>query len=411
MRRVIIIGGGFGGLNAAKALKGADVEVLLLDRTNHHVFQPLLYQVATAALSVANIAGPIREILKRQKNATVLLAEVEKIDLEQQSIKITSGEVYNYDDLILAPGARHSYFGHDHWEAYAPGLKTIADALRIRDKILMAYEKAERADDPDEAQKEMRFVIIGGGPTGVELAGSLAEFAHHTLINNFRNILPKNTTITLLEGGPQLLPGFDPKLAKEAQNDLEQLGVDIYLNTFATQVEPNGVYAQERFFEASTILWAAGNQASPLLKHLDIPLDQQGRALVNPDLTIPGHPNVFIIGDAACCTGKKGAPLPAIAPVAIQQGKYVARLIKNPSKRRKAFFYFDKGMMAAIGRGEAVVMLRRLKFGGFFAWFVWCFVHIFYLISFRYKLLVMIQWIFLYLFSRRQGRVISKNYR
>ena len=411
MVKVIIIGGGFGGLNAAQALKRAQVDILLLDRTNHHVFQPLLYQVATAALSVGNIASPIREILRGQPNVEVIMANVERIDKVEQKVYTTNQEVFAYDFLIVAPGTRHSYFGNDHWEAFAPGLKTVADAERIREQILLAFEKAERCKDPQQAQQYLSFAIIGAGPTGVEMAGSIAEFAHRTLFKNFRHINPATSKIYLIEGANQVLPSYPPHLAQEAFDALMKLRVDVLLNRFVTNITAEGVYMGDEFLSTANVIWAAGNQASPILNSLDIPLDEQGRVIVNSDLTIPHYSNVFVIGDAAYCLDAKGQPLVGIAPVATQQGRYVAKIIKMhiPSDQRKPFVYFDKGIIATIGRGEAVAMIRKLQFSGFIAWFIWCFVHIFYLIDFRYRLLVMIQWIFLYLFGRRQERIITQK--
>ena len=410
MTQVLIIGGGFGGINAAKALKWAPVDILILDRTNHHVFQPLLYQVATAALSVGNIASPIREILRNQKNVTVLMENVEKIEVDKQQVIVSEGKIFSYDYLIVAPGARHSYFGHEEWEAYAPGLKTVADAVRIRERMLTAFEKAERCDDPEEAAKYMRFVVVGGGPTGVEMAGSLAEFAYRTLFKNFRRIDPKNAEIYLIEGTKQLLPYYPENLSEIAKKDLEKLGVTVELNTLVTDINSEGIYTGKRFIPTTEVIWAAGNQASPLLKTLGAPLDRQGRVIVSPDLTIPNHPNVFVIGDAAYCLNKQGEPLPGIAPVAIQAGRYVAKIIKDkiPPEKRAPFVYFDKGTIATIGRGKAVGMVRHFQFSGFIAWLVWCFIHIFYLVSFRYRLLVLTQWLFLYSLNRRQVRVITK---
>lgn len=410
MVKVVIIGAGFGGLNAAKALKGSQVEVLLIDRTNHHVFQPLLYQVATAALSVDNIASPIREILKNQSNATVIMAQIEKIDLKNNMVEAADSQRFGYDYLIVAPGARHAYFGHDRWEDYAPGLKTVLDAVRIREKILLAFEMAERCEDPEEAKHYLRFAIIGGGPTGVEMAGSIAEFAHRTLFKNFRHINPDDSKIYLIEGGDQILPSFAPSLAQKAHSDLQKLGVEVILNAYVTDVTSNGIYIGGTFVPTHTIIWAAGNQAPPLLQTLEVPLDRQGRVSVNPDLTIPGFSNVFVIGDAACCLDVQGKPLSGIAPVAIQQGRYVANLIKKaiPEGERKPFAYFDKGTIATIGRGEAVAMVGKWMFSGVLAWLVWSFIHILYLVSFRHRLLVMIQWIFLYLLGRRQGRVVIR---
>ncbi|WP_075883872.1 NAD(P)/FAD-dependent oxidoreductase [Candidatus Protochlamydia sp. W-9] len=410
MRKIIVVGGGFGGLNTVRSLKNAQVEILLIDRTNHHVFQPLLYQVATAALSVENITTPLREILKNQSNVRVLMAEIEKINLENQYIQAVDGQQFYYDDLILAPGARHTYFGHDNWEHFAPGLKTVADAFRIREKMLMAFEKAERCENREAVQSSLSFVIIGAGPTGVEMAGSMAEFAHRTLFKNFRSINPTNSKIYLIEEGQQILPSFPRELANRALEDLKQLGVEVLLNTFVTQVTNQGVYMNEKFLPAFTVVWAAGNEASPLVKNLGVPLDKQSRVKVQPDLTIPGFTNVFVIGDAAAVVSSKNEFLPGIAPVAIQQGHYVANLIKKnilPSNR-KPFLYWDKGMIATIGRGRAVAILGNFKFSGFLAWLIWCFIHILYLVSFGHRLLVMIQWIFLYLFNRRQARVIIR---
>lgn len=411
MVKVIIIGGGFGGINAAQALKNADVEILLLDRTNHHVFQPLLYQVATSALSVGNICSPIREILKGQSNTTVMMANVEKIETAQRRVVTYDGESFTYDYLIVAPGARHSYFGNEKWEAYAPGLKTVTDAVRIRERVLLAFEKAERCEDHAQALLHMQFVIIGAGPTGVEMAGSIAEFAHRTLAGNFRRIKPEESKIYLIEGTKQVLPSFPSDLAQKAQKDLENLGVEILLNTFVTNITSEGVYMGERFLPTTNVIWAAGNQASPLLKTLNVPLDRQGRVIVKPDLSIPDHPDVFVIGDAAYYLDDKGQPLAGIAPVAIQQARYVAKIIKNhvPFQERKPFAYFDKGTIATIGRGKAVAMVRKLHFSGFMAWLVWCFIHIVYLVSFRHRLLVMLQWMFWYVTGQRQVRVISKS--
>lgn len=411
MVKVIVIGGGFGGLNAIKTLNGTHLDVLLLDRTNHHVFQPLLYQVATAALSVSNIASPLREILRGQANVEVLMEEVNCIDKEEQKVYTKDGKSFFFNFLIVAPGARHSYFGHDQWESFAPGLKTVADGDRIREQILLAFEKAERCEDPLEAQKFLRFAIVGAGPTGVEMAGSIAEFAHRTLFKNFRHINPATSKIYLIEGANQVLPSFPPHLTEEAQKDLEKLGVDILLNTFVTNVTGEGIYMGDQFLPTPNVIWAAGNQASPLLETLHVPLDKQGRVIVNADLTIPQSPQIFVIGDAACCLDAQGQPLPGIAPVAIQQGRYVAKIIKKniPSNKRQPFAYFDKGTIATIGRGKAIAMIRKLQFSGLIAWLIWCFIHILYIVSFRNRLLIMMQWVFLYLLGRRQGRVITHS--
>lgn len=407
--KVIIIGGGFGGINAAQALKHADMDLLLIDKTNHHLFQPLLYQVATAALSISDIASPIREILKNQANATVLMAHVDKIDTDSNLVWTSSGESYPYDYLIVAPGSRHSYFGHDEWEEYAPGIKTALDAERIREQMLSAFEKAEACGNPSKAADYLNFAIIGAGPTGVEMAGSFAEFAHKTLFKNFRHIEPGKSRIYLIEGADQVLPSYSAKLGAQAKKDLEKLGVDVLLNTKVTEINQEGLHIQDHFIPAENIVWAAGNQASPLLKTLAIPLDPQGRAIVRLDLSIPGHPQVFVIGDAARYPDEKGKPLPGIAPVAIQQAIYVAKIIKKriSPEDRKPFVYFDKGMISTIGRGKAVGVFRKIQFSGFLAWMIWCFVHIFYLVSFRYRLLVFINWLFLYISNRRQGRIIT----
>ena len=309
MVRVIIIGGGFGGLNTAQALKRARLKVLLFDKVNHHLFQPLLYQVATAAFSLDNIATPIREILRRQTNAEVLMANIVRIDKGEQKVYAENGDSFFYDFLVVAPGARHSYFGHDHWEAFAPGLKTAADAIRIREQILLAFEKAEECKDPKKAQQYLRFAIIGAGPTGVEMAGSIAEFAHRTLFKDFRHINPATSKIFLIEGTNQVLPTFGSKLAEKAAQDLKKLGVDIMLNQIVTNVTPDGIYMGDQFLAVPNVIWAAGNQASPLLKTLDTPLDKQERAIVNPDLTLPGYPMIFVIGDAAHCDDAEGRPL------------------------------------------------------------------------------------------------------
>lgn len=408
--KVIIIGGGFGGLNAAKALKKANINLLLLDKSNHHLFQPLLYQVASAALSPGNIAIPIREVLAKQKNATVLLADIVKIDKDKKEVFASNGDTFPYDYLILAPGANHAYFGHPEWENYAPGLKTIYDAITIRERVLLSYERAERCDDPAEAEKFMRFVIVGGGPTGVEMAGAIAEIAHKSLVSNFRKIKPEQTKVYLIEGMDQVLPSYPKSLAEKAKKALEKLGVEVLLKTFVIDVTPDGVHLGDHFLEASTIIWAAGNEASPILKSLNVPLDRYGRVIVEPDLSIPEHPEIFVIGDAACLKDKEGNPLPGIAPVAIQEGKYVAKIINQnvPKNQRKPFYYFDKGTMATIGKAKAVAKIGKIKISGYFAWLAWCFIHILYLISFSNRALVMFQWFYLYITNQRRIRLITR---
>ena len=408
--KLIIVGGGFGGLNAATALKKSPVEILLLDRTNHHLFQPLLYQVATAAISSGDIAYPIREVLAKQKNTTVLLVDIGKIDKEKKLVIASNGDSYAYDYLILAPGASHSYFNHPEWEKFAPGLKTLNDALNIRERVLLSYERAERCDSISEAKRFIRFIVVGGGPTGVEMAGAIAEMAHKSLVGNFRRIKPEQSEIYLIEGTNQVLPTYPPDLGAKAKIDLEKLGVSVLINTKVTGVTPNGVWIGEQFLDCPNVIWAAGNEASPLLKSLDVPLDRAGRVIVNPDLTIPGHSEIFVIGDAANLKDEKGDVLPGIAPVAIQQGRYVAGLInkKIPAEKRKPFVYLDKGMMATIGRAKAVAVIGKYKFSGFLAWWAWCFIHIVYLISFANRLLVMIQWFYLYISNERRIRLITR---
>lgn len=406
--KVIIIGGGFAGLNAAQGLKRADAEVLLIDRANHHLFQPLLYQVATGALSSSNIAVPIRGVLAKQANASVLLADIVSIDKANKQVVVANGDTYSYDILILAPGATHAYFGHPEWEAFAPGLKTLGDAMQIREKVLLSYERAERCSTKEEAEKFMNFVIVGGGPTGVEMAGAIAEIAHQSLKRNFRNIDPTQTKIFLIEGLEQILPAFPKDLAEKARKSLESLGVEVLLKTFVTNVNEKGVYIGEQLIETPNIVWAAGNEASPILKSLEVPLDRCQRVIVQSDLTVPGHPEIFVIGDAACCYDKNNKPLPGVAPVAIQQGQYVAKLIRKKieTANRKPFKYFDKGMMATIGRGKAIAKVGKVKLSGFIAWLAWCFIHVLYLISFSNRFFVLLQWFWLYLLKERRNRLI-----
>lgn len=406
--KVIIVGGGFGGLNVAKALEKADLEILLIDRTNHHLFQPLLYQVATASLSPGNIATPIRQILSQQKNVSVIMGEVAAINKEQRLVLLADGSSFSYDYLVLAPGASHSYFGNDAWEAYAPGLKTILDATHIRENILLSFERAERSNDPLEVAKLLRFVIVGGGPTGVEMAGSIAQIAHKSLFENFRKIKPESSQIFLIEGASQLLPSFSKRLGNRAKRDLEKMGVTVLVNARVSQVVPNGVYVNNELIEAATLIWAAGNQASPILKTLHMPLDRSGRVIVDKDLSVPGYPEVFVIGDAAHLMSKKGDPLPGIAPVAIQEGRYVAKLITKQLARdkRRPFNYIDKGMLATIGKNRAVGMIWKVPVTGILAWFSWSLVHIAYLVSFRNRLVVMMQWFFLYLTGQHAVRLI-----
>lgn len=403
--RVVILGGGFGGLNAAKQLGNTQYDVWVIDRTNHHLFQPLLYQVASAALSPADIAVPIREILSPYRNITVLMEEVVSIDKANRKVLFKTGQSLAFDHLIVALGARHSYFGHNEWEPFAPGLKTLQDALTLRDRILLSFEQAERCDSIAEAQRYLNFVIIGGGPTGVELAGAIAEIAYDVLLRDFRRIDTSKARIYLIEGSPHILPVYPESLSLKAQKYLERFGVEVLTGKRVTQVTSEGVQVEETFIPARNVIWAAGNQASPILKSLDVPLDKQGRVLVGPDLSLPSYPDIFVIGDAASLNN-----LPGLAPVAVQQGRYVASLLKRyrNGKERPPFQYFDKGSMATIGKRRAVGVLGNLQFSGFLAWLAWCFVHILYLIGFRNRIAVLIQWLFSYFKGQRGARLLYR---
>lgn len=409
--KILIIGGGFGGVNAAQGLRKANVDVILIDKMNHHLFQPLLYQVATAALDSGNIAYPIRKIFRHQPNATVLMSDIVSIDKKKKQAIAANGDLFEYDYLILAVGATHSYFGHNEWEEYAPGLKTLADAIRIRERVLLGFERAETCDSLSEAAKNLRFVVIGGGPTGVEMAGAIAEISRKSLFNNFRRIRPEQSHIYLIEGLDQILPTYSRRLSDIARKNLEQLGVEVLTNSKVTNITQDGVYIGDRFIGTYNVIWAAGNQASVLLKTLDTPLDSQGRAIVGPDLSLPDNPEIFVIGDAACAMDKNGKPLPGIAPVAIQQAKYVAKILsKNiPPKDRRPFKYFDKGSMATVGKAKAIVSIGKIEFSGHFAWLAWCFLHILYLISFSNRIIVMIQWFIWYLTGQRNVRLITRS--
>jgi len=409
--KVVIIGGGFAGLNAAKSLSEGPAEVIVVDKTNHHLFQPLLYQVASAALSPADIAVPIREVLKSQKNTLVFLSEVSKIDKKGKILHLLHSEPISFDYLIVAVGARHSYFGNPQWEENAPGIKTLADALRIREKILLSFEIAERLNNPLEAEKYLNFVVVGGGPTGVEVAGAIAEIAYKTMQQDYKRINTSKTKIFLVEGASSVLPGFHPKLCAAAKRDLEKLGVHVVLNQMVTNVNEEGVQVGDHFLHAKNIIWAAGNEASSLLKTLDVPLDRQGRVLVEKDLSIPDYPNIFVIGDAACVLGKDGKPIPATAPGAIQEGRYVAKIIKSrlPKEKRPPFVYFDKGMMATIGRAKAVASVGPVAISGLLAWLSWGFIHILYLVGFKNRFLVTLEWLFFYITEKRAARLLSSD--
>ena len=415
--RVVIIGGGFGGLYAAQALRRAPVQVTLLDRRNFHLFQPLLYQVATGWLSAANIATPLRGVLKRQKNAQVLLGDVVDIDVAQCAVHLRDGERIPYDTLIVAAGARHHYFGHDEWEAYAPGLKTIEDALAIRRRMLLAFEAAEREPDPDTQQAWLTFVIVGGGPTGVELAGTLAELARDTLKHDFRHIDPASARIVLLEGMDRVLPPYQPALSAKAGQALEQLGVQVRTRTMVTEIFPDAVTVhsgeQLEAIPTRTVVWAAGVQASPLGQVVatatGATVDRAGRVMVQPDCSIPHHPNLFVIGDLAHYPTPTGAPLPGVAPVAMQQGRYVAKLIRTrlAGHTLPDFRYRDRGSMAIVGRAKAVADLGTIRMAGGVAWLAWLLVHLSYLSAFQNRVLVCIQWAGNYLTRNRGARLIT----
>lgn len=400
MLHVVILGGGFGGLYAARALEKADVRITVIDRRNHHVFQPLLYQVATAALNPADIARPIRRILRKQRNVRVILSEAKEIDTANKQVKTSDGDV-GYDVLIVSTGATHAYFGNDEWAANAPGLKTIEDALEMRRRILLAYEEAEKEPDLKLRSELMTFVIVGGGPTGVELAGALAEIARHALPRDFREIDPRQSRIVLIEGLDRLLPTFPPILSAKAESQLSKLGVEVLTDSKVTRIDDSGVEIGDRRIRAGTVLWAAGVAASPIAKSLAVPLDKAGRVLVKPDLTIPGDENVFVIGDLAALDS-----LPGIAPVAMQQARHVGQTIA--SGQREAFRYRDRGMLATVGRRAAVASFRRVKLSGFVAWVAWLLIHIYFLIGFRNRLIVMFEWAWAYFTYERGARLITR---
>ena len=409
--RVVIVGAGFGGLEAAKKLARKDVSLTVIDRTNYHLFQPLLYQVATAALSPADIAAPVRGILSKCGNVEVILAEVESVDVKNRKVK-TNDTVFDYDFLILATGARHSYFGHDEWEKLAPGLKSLEDAVELRRRILLAFEFAEKTTDEAARKAAMTFVIIGGGPTGVEMAGAIAEISRHTLAKDFRRIDPSQAQVILIEGCPRLLAAYSEDLSESARRQLTQLGVQVRTNARVTNITEAGVQMDGEFIPCRVKIWAAGNNASFVGKTLDTPADRVGRVIVNDDLTVPGHPEVQVIGDLANFSHQNGEPLPGISPVAMQQGRHAARnilrMIRGQQPQR--FRYFDKGTMATIGRHKAVADLKFFHLSGFLAWLAWLFVHIIFLVGFRNRLLVLVQWAWAYLTFDKGARLITRNF-
>jgi len=407
-KRVIIVGGGFGGLSAGKALADVrDLDVLVIDRRNHHLFQPLLYQVAMAGLSPAEISMPIRSIFRRKPHVQVKMADVLKVNAS--SLTTSAGE-FPFDYLILACGSEHSYFGHDEWEDFAPGLKTLEQATEIRRRVLTAFERAETL--PREEQKKfLTFVIVGGGPTGVELAGALGEITRFTLSEDFRHINPSVTRVILVEAGERVLAAFHPELSKRAQRDLEALGVQIWTGCRVSQVNAEGVQIGAEFVEARTVIWAAGVKPSPLNSQLESELDKSGRVIVSSDCSLPSRPNVFVIGDQAAFRTVNGSFLPGLAPVAIQQGRFAAEQIRRElnGSSRETFHYLDKGQMATIGRKRAVLEVGRLRMGGFFAWWAWLLIHIYYLIGFKNRFFVIWEWAFSYLTYRRGARLITRR--
>jgi len=416
MHRVVIIGGGFGGLRAAKALRRAPVDVTLLDRRNFHLFQPLLYQVATGGLSPGEIAAPLRSVLRRSKNTEVLLAEVTDLDTANRRVILRDGEA-GYDTLIVATGASHSYFGHDEWERLAPALKTLEDATEIRRRVLLAFEKAEREPDQDLRHAWLTFVVVGAGPTGVELAGALGEIANDTLRHDFRHIDPAQARILLVEGSDRVLPPYPPDLSAKAEQSLIRLGVRPITGAMVTGIDETGVTirrgSQTEHIPARTVIWAAGVQASPLGRMLaeraGAELDRVGRVIVEPDLTIAGHPEILVIGDLANFSHQTGNPLPGVAPVAMQEGRYAADLVRRrlEGKTVEPFHYWDKGSLATIGRAAAVADFGRIHIAGYFAWLTWLFVHLMYLVGFDNRLLVFIKWAYNYFTRNRGARLIT----
>lgn len=406
-RHIVIVGGGFAGLWAARALAKAPVRITLLDRGNHHLFQPLLYQVATAGLSAPNIAAPLRHILRRQKNVTVLLGEVANISPDENRVRLGDGRTLDYDQLLLASGATHAYFGHDEWAPHAPGLKTLDDALEIRHRILTAFERAEAEDDEATRAAWLTFAIVGGGPTGVELAGTLAEIARHTLHGEFRRADPRKARVLLLEAGARVLSSFPESLSAKARTQLETLGVEIRTGVPVAQIDSEGVQLGDVRIAARTVLWAAGVAASPLARDLGVPLDRAGRVIVMPDLSVPGHPDIFVAGDLASIQ-HEGKPVPGVAPAAKQMGRHVAQAIRARLQGGAAapFRYRDFGNLATIGRMAAVVDLHGFKFSGLLAWWFWLAAHVFFLIGFRNRMVVLIDWAQAYWSYQRSARII-----
>jgi NADH dehydrogenase len=414
VKHVVVVGGGFVGINAAKLLsQSKNLKLTVIDRCNHHLFQPLLYQVAAAGLSPAEIAVPIRSLLSDKENVRVVQDEIQNVDPDEKVVHGKNGE-YHYDYLIMAAGATHNYFGNEDWELNAPGLKTLAQATEIRRRIMTAFEKAEIEEDTEERKKLLTFVVVGGGPTGVELAGAIGEMTRFTLARDFRRIDPKLTRIILVEAGSRILSSFDESLSSMATRDLESLGVQVWTQSAVSKVTVDAVIVGSEKISSATVLWAAGVKGSSIGDAMKVELDSQGRIKVKRDLSLPGYKDVFVAGDQACFIGKNGEPLPSIAPVAMQQGRHIAKnIIKElDSKPRKNFFYLDKGQMATIGRKKAIVEVRGFRFGGFIAWIAWLFIHIFYLSGFKNRVIVLIQWGYSYFsFARGARLIIDRNWR
>ncbi|MEO8810704.1 MAG: NAD(P)/FAD-dependent oxidoreductase [Rhodanobacter sp.] len=408
--RVLILGGGFGGLTVARRLSTTSAQIVLVDRCNHHLFQPLLYQVATASLAAPSIAAPLRHILRAQRNLTVLLEEVTDVDLTARRVQCGAATL-EYDYLVIATGATHAYFGHDEWAPYAPALKTLDDALLIRRRVLLAFEQAEREADPARRQAWLNFVVVGGGSTGVELAGTLIELARHTLAGEFRRCDPRQATVHLVEAGSRLLAGFDPSLSDKARRQLEQLGVEVHAGVAVSAIDAGGVKLGERRLRARTVLWAAGVAASPVGRMLGAPLDKSGRVQVRDDLSVPAHPEVFVIGDLASVSMADGKPVPGVAPAAKQMGKHVGDILRarlrGGDEPSPSFHYHDDGSLATIGRMAAVAQFGKLKLSGLTAWIIWLLAHIYFLIGFRNRLAVMLDWAWAYCTHQRQARIVS----
>ncbi|WJR78920.1 NAD(P)/FAD-dependent oxidoreductase [Bradyrhizobium sp. NP1] len=408
---VVIVGAGFGGLETAFGLAGAPVKITVIDRRNHHLFQPLLYQVATASLATSEIAWPVRYLLRGRREVTTLFATVCGVDAAGKRVLFDDGDSLAYDTLVLATGARHAYFGHDEWEPFAPGLKTLEDATTLRRRILVAFERAERESDPERRAALLTFVIIGAGPTGVELAGTIAELAQHTLRPDFRNIDTQKARVVLIEAGPRVLAGFDDDLATYAQKSLEKIGVEVVLGKPVTECSADGVVYGGQKLEARTIIWAAGVRASPAAEWLDAPADRAGRVQVEPDLTVPGHPDIFAVGDTVTIDAWNGKPVPGIAPAAKQEGRYVAAVIKARLRGEKLppFRYSHAGSLAQIGKRQAVIDFGRIKLRGALAWWIWGIAHIYFLIGLRHRLSVALSWLWIYLRDQRAARLITQG--